>query len=107
MVTKRMDVRQRKRSEEMEIERERERIDSEMSIVFNTSLYTQNKLFACLVTTRQCILNIIKPVAKRHHMVSGTLAPLYIVFGLKLGCMFVRTSVRSLPPGPKSQPGRP
>ena len=27
-----------------------------------------------------------KPVAKRHHMVSGTLAPLYIVFGLKLGC---------------------
>ena len=27
-----------------------------------------------------------EPVAKRHHMVSGTLAPLYIVFGLKLGC---------------------
>ena len=27
-----------------------------------------------------------KPVAKRHHMVSGTLAPLYTVFGLKLGC---------------------
>ena len=27
-----------------------------------------------------------KPVAKRYHMVSGTLAPLYIVFGLKLGC---------------------
>ena len=24
--------------------------------------------------------------AKRHHMVSGTLAPLYTVFGLKLGC---------------------
>ena len=30
--------------------------------------------------------NKVKPVAKRHHMVSGTLAPLYIVFGLKLGC---------------------
>ena len=28
----------------------------------------------------------MKPVAKRHHMDSGTLAPLYIVFGLKLGC---------------------
>ena len=28
----------------------------------------------------------LKPVAKRHHMVSGTLAPLYTVFGLKLGC---------------------
>ena len=27
-----------------------------------------------------------KPVAKRHHMVSGTLAPFYTVFGLKLGC---------------------
>ena len=27
-----------------------------------------------------------KPGAKRHHMVSGTLAPLYTVFGLKLGC---------------------
>ena len=27
-----------------------------------------------------------KPVAKRHHMVSGTLSPLYTVFGLKLGC---------------------
>ena len=27
---------------------------------------------------------IIEPVAKRHHMVSGTIAPLYIVFGL--GC---------------------
>ena len=27
-----------------------------------------------------------KPVAKRHYMVSGTLAPLYTVFGLKLGC---------------------
>ena len=27
-----------------------------------------------------------EPVAKRHHMVSGTLAPLYTVFGLKLGC---------------------
>ena len=27
-----------------------------------------------------------KTVAKRHHMVSGTLAPLYTVFGLKLGC---------------------
>ena len=26
------------------------------------------------------------PGAKRHHMVSGTLAPLYTVFGLKLGC---------------------
>ena len=28
----------------------------------------------------------IIPVAKRHHMVSGTLAPLYTVFWLKLGC---------------------
>ena len=28
---------------------------------------------------------IKKPGAKRHHMVSGTLAPLYTVFGLKLG----------------------
>ena len=27
-----------------------------------------------------------EPVAKRHHMVSDTLAPLYTVFGLKLGC---------------------
>ena len=27
----------------------------------------------------------VKPVAKRH-LVSGTLAPLYVVFGLKLGC---------------------
>ena len=27
-----------------------------------------------------------KPGAKRHYMVSGTLAPLYTVFGLKLGC---------------------
>ena len=27
-----------------------------------------------------------EPGAKRHHMVSGTLAPLYTVFGLKLGC---------------------
>ena len=27
-----------------------------------------------------------EPVAKRHHMVSGTLAPLYTVFGSKLGC---------------------
>ena len=27
-----------------------------------------------------------QPVTKRHHMVSGTLAPLYTVFGLKLGC---------------------
>ena len=27
-----------------------------------------------------------EPVAKRHHMVSGTLAPLYTVFGVKLGC---------------------
>ena len=27
-----------------------------------------------------------KPVAKRHHMVSSTLAPLYTVFGSKLGC---------------------
>ena len=27
-----------------------------------------------------------EPVAKRHHMVSGTLAPLYTAFGLKLGC---------------------
>ena len=26
-----------------------------------------------------------QPVAKRHHMVSGSHAPLYIVFGLKLG----------------------
>ena len=26
-----------------------------------------------------------KPVAKRLHMVSGTLVPLYTVFGLKLG----------------------
>ena len=26
-----------------------------------------------------------RPGAKRHHMVSGALAPLYIVFGLKLG----------------------
>ena len=26
-----------------------------------------------------------QPVAKRHHMVSGTLALLYTVFGLKLG----------------------
>ena len=26
-----------------------------------------------------------KTVAKRHHMVSGTLAPLYTVFELKLG----------------------
>ena len=30
--------------------------------------------------------NKVKPVAKRHHMVSGTLALLYTVFGLKLGC---------------------
>ena len=28
----------------------------------------------------------MKPGAKRHHMFSGTLAPLYTVFGLKLGC---------------------
>ena len=28
----------------------------------------------------------VQPGAKRHHMVSGTLAPLYTVFGLKLGC---------------------
>ena len=28
----------------------------------------------------------IKPGAKRHHVVSGTLAPLYTVFELKLGC---------------------
>ena len=28
----------------------------------------------------------IEPGAKRHHMVSGTLAPLYTVFGLKLDC---------------------
>ena len=27
-----------------------------------------------------------KPVFKRHHMVSGTLAPLYTVFWLELGC---------------------
>ena len=27
-----------------------------------------------------------EPVAKRHRMVSSTLAPLYTVFGLKLGC---------------------
>ena len=27
-----------------------------------------------------------QPIAKRNHMVSGTLAPLYTVFGLKLGC---------------------
>ena len=27
-----------------------------------------------------------KPGAKRHHMVSGTLAPLYTVFWFKLGC---------------------
>ena len=27
-----------------------------------------------------------EPVAKRRHMVSGTLAPLYTVFWLKLGC---------------------
>ena len=29
---------------------------------------------------------ILKPVAEMHHMVSSTLAPLYRVFGLKLGC---------------------
>ena len=29
---------------------------------------------------------IIEPVSNRHHMVSGTLAPLYIVLGLKLDC---------------------
>ena len=28
----------------------------------------------------------LKPGAKRHHVVSGTFAPLYTVFGLKLGC---------------------
>ncbi len=28
-----------------------------------------------------------EPVAKRHHMVSGTLAPLYTIVGLKLGCI--------------------
>ena len=27
-----------------------------------------------------------EPGAKRHHVVSGTLSPLYTVFGLKLGC---------------------
>ena len=27
-----------------------------------------------------------EPGAKRHHMVSDTLAPLYTVYGLKLGC---------------------
>ena len=31
-------------------------------------------------------LDKMKPVAKRHHMVSSTLALLYTVFGLKLGC---------------------
>ena len=30
--------------------------------------------------------DIKKPVAKRHHMVSGILAPLYTFLGLKLGC---------------------
>ena len=30
--------------------------------------------------------NKVKPVAKRHDMVSGTLALLYTVFGMKLGC---------------------
>ena len=57
-------------------------------------------------------------------MVSGTLAPLYTVFELKLGsghdrgqspiewgdfsfvCLFLRPSVHSPPRGPKSQPGR-
>ncbi len=34
----------------------------------------------------QMVQHKAKPVAKRHHMVSGTLAPLYTVFGLKLGC---------------------
>ena len=29
---------------------------------------------------------IIEPGAKRHHMVSETLAPLYTIFKLKLGC---------------------
>ncbi len=33
-----------------------------------------------------------EPVAKRHHMVSGNLAPLYIVFGLKLGCSGAATA---------------
>ena len=27
-----------------------------------------------------------QPDAKKHHMVSGILAPLYTVYGLKLGC---------------------
>ena len=34
-----------------------------------------------------------EPVAKRHHMVSGTLALLYTVFGLKLGCSGAATPI--------------
>ena len=34
-----------------------------------------------------------EPGAKRHHMVSGTLAQLYTVFGLKLGCSGVSRAV--------------
>ena len=35
-----------------------------------------------------------KPVAKRHHMVSGTLAPFYTVFGLQLGCNGAAAPIR-------------
>ena len=49
------------------------------------------QLVARLVLLLRDTVNILgllhmKPVAKRHYMVSGTLAPLYTVFGLKLGC---------------------
>ena len=36
--------------------------------------------------TESLLMSNQSPLAKRHHMVSGALAPLYTIFGLKLGC---------------------
>ena len=41
---------------------------------------------AITVTSRNSFNSSGDALAKRHHVISGTLAPLYTVFGLKLGC---------------------
>ena len=55
-----------------------------------TIKYVKTKLRLLLaedkVAKSKSISHKAKPVAKRHHMVSSTLAPFYTVFGLKLGC---------------------